>query len=396
MPYTSERLHALDAVRAFALLSGIFLHASVFWLADASEVGIDETPSNTAAGVYYFIHIFRMPVFFLIAGYFGRLVTEKRGVAAFVRDRAKRIALPLSVGVVVIPMFTLAAFSLGALASGMSVADLMALTQAFTGQEVRSANFGPPELGFLGHLWFLYYLLIFYAGALLVRHLGKAPDRVVRVVMRSGLAPVAFGLPVAAYYVFGWHEWPGWTGLPNPASVIPFAPALVGYGVFFIVGWLLHRQTDLLLQLRDKWVGYTVAGTVLAVTSYVIAGPTPHWSAYLDGSKLYVYAVTYMTAAWSLSFALIGLGLRFLSDHSPTRRYLADSSYWLYLMHLAPITFFVALLDPLDWHWGFKYVIMIAASIPLLLLSYHYLVRYTFIGATLNGRRQEPAYQRGD
>jgi hypothetical protein len=31
---------------------------------------------------------------------------------------------------------------------------------------------------------------------------------------------------------------------------------------------------------------------------------------------------------------------------------------------------------------------MIGGSMPILLLSYHYLVRFTWIGAILNGRRQ--------
>lgn len=388
MHQTTERLHAMDAVRAFALLAGVALHAS------ATQASIDGEQSAALAAIFYFIHIFRMPVFFLVAGYFGRLLLERRGVKAFAKNRAKRIALPFAVSVPTIPILALLAFALGALTSGMSVDDLTTFGRDFAEQQEPSAHFGPTTLGFLAHLWFLYYLLMFYAAALVARTLTRDTalrgiDGAVRFLMRSGLAALAFALPVAAWYVHLWPEWPGWTGLPAPGSLIPFVPALIGYGSCFTVGWLLHRQTNLLLQLRDRWAWYSLAGIGLAVASYWIAGPTAHWSAYLQGWELNAFAATYMTASWCLSFALIGLGLRFLSNPNPARKYVADSSYWLYLMHLVPIMFFVAWLHPLDWHWGLKFTIIIAASVPLLLVSYHYLVRYTVIGATLNGQRHK-------
>jgi hypothetical protein len=45
------------------------------------------------------------------------------------------------------------------------------------------------------------------------------------------------------------------------------------------------------------------------------------------------------------------------------------------------------LLRPHGWHWSMKFSITLAASVLLLLLTYHAFVRFTFIGATLNGRR---------
>ena len=56
-------------------------------------------------------------------------------------------------------------------------------------------------------------------------------------------------------------------------------------------------------------------------------------------------------------------------------------------MHIAALLFFDRILHPLPWHWSVKYLVSIAGAMLVLLLSYHYLVRYTFIGATLNGRR---------
>ena len=56
-------------------------------------------------------------------------------------------------------------------------------------------------------------------------------------------------------------------------------------------------------------------------------------------------------------------------------------------MHLPVLAFFAAWWNPLPWHWTIKYPLQIAATLGVLLLSYRYLVRSTFIGAMLNGRR---------
>jgi peptidoglycan/LPS O-acetylase OafA/YrhL len=101
-----------------------------------------------------------------------------------------------------------------------------------------------------------------------------------------------------------------------------------------------------------------------------------------------VDALPFTTAAiWFWTFGIVGAGLRFCSQPSPVRRYLADSSYYLYLAHL-PLVFFLQLVfarAPL--HWTVKFPLILAIALILLLVSYHYWVRPTFIGALLNGRK---------
>jgi glucans biosynthesis protein C len=392
----SERLHALDAVRAAALLAGVAFHALFPWLEDApnNNGGIPEGPSSVAAAIFFFLHMFRVPVFFLIAGYFGRLLLERRGTNAFVKDRAKRIAVPLAVGAIFFPVATVVAFLLGSLASGMSVDELMALWQTPTDQQTQppAGGAGAATSFHFGHLWFLYYLIMFYIVALAVRAAMSAKiksgiDNALRFLMSTGLAAPVFGLPVAAAYVFMWPEWSAWTGLPTSASIIPHIPTLLTFGLFFAVGWLLHRQPDSLLQLRERWVPYLIVAIPLAITAYLIAGPTPRWLPHLSGVRLQIYAAAYLLVSWCASFALIGLAQRFLSSPSPARRYVAEASYWIYLAHLTVVVFFLQLLHRFDLHWSIKYVITLAFSVPLLLLSYHIFVRHTFIGAILNGRR---------
>ena len=71
--------------------------------------------------------MFRMSAFFLIAGFFARVLVERRGVKAFVKDRAKRVAVPLVLFGIVVMLTSAVGFVLGALPHGIDY--LMSLVQ---------------------------------------------------------------------------------------------------------------------------------------------------------------------------------------------------------------------------------------------------------------------------
>ena len=381
--HSPDRLHALDAVRAFALLLGIALHATQPFVAGLPWM-TPEAPSDVMAGVFYTIHMFRMPLFFLIAGFFGRMLLERRGATGFIKDRSRRILLPLVIGLPIVMLITGLAYLAGALASG---ADLHSV------QQLKPPP-SPVQHSVLArinliHLWFLYYLVIFYVMALAARFVFRKVellDSAVRFLVRGAWGPLILALPIAAYYA-ELRGWSSWGGLPAPFSLVPDAGALLSYGLFFAFGWLLQRQQQSLAFLERLWPLYCSLAIAAWFVCRFIGGATPHWGPYLKNLELLAYTFSYMAGAWFWSFGLIGAAMRFLSGFSPVRRYLADSSYWLYLMHIAALLFFDQVLHPLSWHWSVKYLLSITGAMAVLLVSYHYLVRFTFIGATLNGRR---------
>lgn len=96
-----KRYHDYDALRAFAMLLGILLHGLMSFV----ELPFGMWPAqdvqrNTA--VYGFIvhalHGFRLPLFFLMSGFFTAMLWRKRGLRKLIAHRAKRILLPLVVG----------------------------------------------------------------------------------------------------------------------------------------------------------------------------------------------------------------------------------------------------------------------------------------------------------
>ena len=50
-------------------------------------------------------------------------------------------------------------------------------------------------------------------------------------------------------------------------------------------------------------------------------------------------------------------------------------------------------VSQLDWPWLVKFAVIMLVSLPVMFASYQYLVRYSFIGVVLNGRRMRPEAQ---
>jgi ABC-type multidrug transport system ATPase subunit len=86
-------------------------------------------------------------------------------------------------------------------------------------------------------------------------------------------------------------------------------------------------------------------------------------------------------------FGLTGAALRFLSNYSATRRYIADASYWIYIAHLPVVAALQVWVGHWNLHWAVKYPFILLLSFAALFASYHLLVRSTPIGLLLNGRR---------
>ena len=94
------------------MLLGIVLHAALFFVPDLwskaySAEGYPAEVSGIYTLLFFGIHGFRMPVFFLLSGFFTALLWQRRGLRQLAMQRLKRIGLPLAIGAfTVIPITT--------------------------------------------------------------------------------------------------------------------------------------------------------------------------------------------------------------------------------------------------------------------------------------------------
>ncbi|MDR3623121.1 MAG: acyltransferase family protein [Paludisphaera borealis] len=91
----------LDALRAVAMLLGIALHSALsffpaFWV-------VSDRRQSPGFGVFFSaVHGFRMPLFFVMSGFFSAMLMSRRGRGALVKHRFRRVFLPLLLGLVTI------------------------------------------------------------------------------------------------------------------------------------------------------------------------------------------------------------------------------------------------------------------------------------------------------
>ncbi len=386
-----ERFHSLDALRAGALLLGIALHATMSFLPGFRDTGwpiSDASESATMGIVFYVVHIFRMATFFLVAGFFARLLFTRLGAGGFIKNRLRRIALPLvAFFPVVMPLCILpivwAARQAAAVGAGAAAGPPAGFPKGFS----------------WGHFWFLYLLLVLYAllliGRVIVVTMDRRGtfrafiDRVLQKALAIRLAPVLLAVPLGTLlYATPW--WLQWSGIPTPlAGFVPNLPAVACFGAAVLFGWCLHRQQALFELLRRDhllYLGAALAASAVALSlvglkmkALTVIPMTPEIRA--------LYAGTYMLAMWCWSLGLAGAAVAWLSAPSARWRYLSDASYWMYIVHVPIVWGLQAWMMRWPLHWSIKYALILSITGALLLASYHYLVRSTFLGKFLNGRK---------
>lgn len=382
-----ERLHALDAVRAGALLLGVAFHAAMTFLPGPQIWVVRDTSSEGLSLFFFVAHIFRMTTFFVIAGYFGRMLIGRRGTGGFVRNRLVRITLPLLVFWPIVMAGIIGCFIWGA--------------AAMNGGTLPAAP--PPPLPTLAtfpltHLWFLYMLTLLYAAALAIRGLVALLDRdrrlgesvidpAMRMLVATPAAALLLAAPLAIAFAFK-QGWFAWGGIPTPdTGFVPNLTAAIGFGTAFAFGWLLQRQRSLLAGIERWWSVQLVAAVALTAVCRWLLGESSPYAPIAEGGIKPLYAACYALAIWSWTLGLIGAAMRFLNKERRSLRYVADASYWIYLIHMPVVMALQVWIFPLALPALAKWGIVTGGAFLILLASYHLLVRHSFVGRWLNGRK---------
>lgn len=387
----NTRLDYLDAVRAFALLLGIVFHAALSFL--PTYIGWAVMDISTSPFVKDFMmlsHAFRMPLFFLIAGFFSHRVLHGKGAGVFIKSRLVRIGIPFLIGWFIMKPLLVSCWVMGNESMRGDVHILAGLKIGF-----QSLGELPNGLFAGSHLWFLYYLMLVTASLLAIRYLMLALPRVKHALLAaadrtlSWTANKCWVLPLlalpTALCLWKMSNW----GLDTPdRSLVPHMPVLLLYGSFFTLGWLLDRQPETINSFAHISLGRIVFGIIaIAVTLYFSRFQNdpghPQYTAYRAG-----FIAGYACMIWALVMLTIGLFKRFCDKPNQAIRYIADSSYWLYLVHLPIVIWLQIAFAEFTIHWSLKLFAISTITIALSLLMYDLFVRSTLIGKVLNGRRK--------
>jgi peptidoglycan/LPS O-acetylase OafA/YrhL len=263
----------------------------------------------------------------------------------------------------------------------------------FVMEALRSGSFLTPLRTL--HLWFLYYLLYFSVAALVLAALvprivrvgaRAAFDRTFRVIAGSPVRAFILAVPTCATLYFMNSG-----TLDTNATFVLTPASLIAYSVFFGFGWFLFKHSDLLPSFRKyAWTQVALALALFPINLQYTSATMRALPRYNPESHT-IAIVTASVIMWLLIFGFLGLAQRHLSRENKHVRYLADASYWMYLVHLPVVLWLQVALVSWEAPGILKFLAVMVATTAITLGSYSLFVRYSFIGTALNGVRRRGA-----
>ena len=383
-----SRRYDLDALRAVAMLLGIALHAGLSFTPFPWPVQ-DTQQSGFFGLLFAAIHGFRMPVFFVLSGFFTAMLWRGRGLKSLLSHRFRRALLPFLLGLVTI-------------VPAVNWISGWAIASAFEANAAKAAEDSIWSAAKNGHL------------AAMERHLKNGAD-INGIDPASGQTPLVWAAllgrveavdwlilsPVRLLYLIPLTMLPqslmglvaSGFGPDTSSGLLPMPHILLYYALFFAFGTLYFDCDDPDGRVGKCW-GLALPLGLLIVFPLGLEFSTGAFGfrqEIFDPAMARVAAVALQaTYAWMMTFACMGLFRKLCARENKTIRYLSDSSYWLYATHVPLVI--GAQLAVRDWSLSpaVKYFLVVLAVTGLLLLIYQFFVRYTWLGKLLNGPRVRP------
>jgi glucans biosynthesis protein C len=390
------RYHGLDALRAVTMALVVVLHAALPYAVMPIPNLIWAVRDPAAHPAFDLLCWWTLGIsspFYLMSGFFAVELVRGRGLRAFIVNRVQRIVGPfLAAGLTILPA-TFFVWTGGWLISGRcSLKEIERMR--FYAKGYQRNLYGP------AHLWSLEYLAIMLVVFCLIwgvlglippmripkqRVLGSVRDWLLGR-LASPWRPLWLALPTTLILWAG-HRQIGLDAMMDRLNSFVPEPFRLGHNaVYFAVGVCLHYwRSDLSRFAAQRWTYMALSLPVFGCRAVFV-----HWDLVhtLHGPATLALAASGALFAWLLTFGLLGIALGSFVRPSATFRYFADSSYWVYLCHLPIVGLIQVLLWPVAAPAGLKFLVALAGTMALCMASYHSMVRFTFLGLWLHGRRQ--------
>ncbi len=175
--------------------------------------------------------------------------------------------------------------------------------------------------------------------------------------------------------------------LAETGSFLPPLAEWIQHGIFFIAGLVFFSKKNSLLDRFSSRCWYYLAAGLIAFVAWLVLNDINTKTAQAIDITNFWMAYAYNTCTWFWTFGIIGAFPRYFPTQGPKLKYLAESSYWVYLVHMLGTIGFGALMCNLALPALVKMLINIVMTTMFCLLSYHFFVRETFIGRLLNGQK---------
>ncbi len=297
----------MDAMRGILMMLGLVYHsAKLFSTRQDWALYVTHT-SSFATLLVDILHIFRMPAFFIVSGYFAAMTLKKYGVQKFLQVRIARIFIPLVV-------------------TALTLNSLQALLLTKNGWMHLTLSEYITQGEWVTHLWFLLNLIVYFLlAALFVALFHKrfftlleSIDKILEKIPFSLILLVILPLVVMGFLALS---------TLYPIHVILKTELLFRYMPFFLFGMLLFAHNGLLRRFVTfpAWLSLAIM-----IASILLVDSLKHMEGY---SWYIVQNIVFSVGMWSSASLCFYLFKRFADYKSKLFLALSDMSYTVYLFH---------------------------------------------------------------
>ncbi|MFG6460650.1 acyltransferase family protein [Roseateles sp. DXS20W] len=357
----TPRLPFLDGLRvaAFALL--IPYHVGMYYVTWDWHV---KSPAASDA-LEPFMQLsspWRLSLLFLIAGAACQGLFAKRGALGTLKDRSRRLLLPLLFGMVII-----------------------VTPQAYFEVRTQAPELLPGDGGYLdfwarylkggalcrgddcldvptwNHLWFLPYLWVYAVAGAALASLKLKPRAVELPAWAWLLAPA---VPLALLRVTVMPHW------PSTHDLVHDLYNHLQYGFVFAVGWASRTPLAQGLwpaALRLRWAALAVS---LATWAALLAFNARYADAVPPDAGLVAARTLRGALTWWAIVACCGWAQRAFQRETPALREAAAAVFCLYILHQSVIVLLTQALKPLVLPWGLEAGLLIVLTFAICALAY--------------------------
>ncbi|MBB5987011.1 acyltransferase family protein [Sphingobium lignivorans] len=365
----AQREHHWDAIRALLMLLGIPYHVAMAYR--ANDVWIVNAREGALIWTWLadFIHVFRMPAFFLIAGYFAALLLSRRSSGEWLKGRFLRLGIP----------FLACLLTLNPLLNLFCELSNFSIGPALASWEHNSSVSG----GYwVRHLWFIIVLLQCSALAALLTTLSPrlsqaqiAPATDFRLARRPALVVLLTALVLGAWEASAIELFYAAGFATNVPQQIFRLDQLLQFIPWFAAGCLVARAPRLRDALHRPSFAIALLG-VLALAAHFMFKGQLHPAAGRLVETVAAVAITQMLLA----------GVKHVADRPhPAVQELVRASFVIYLFHLPITAALVVIGQPLALPVSVKAVLAILLTLGLSWMAWRIVLRSPMLRLLYDG-----------
>lgn len=312
MKIVSQRRHDIDWLRVLGVLLLVPFHAAQIFILDPNSIMYVKNTINSRAltRMAGFIHMWHMPMLFIISGSATYLALGVRSVGQYIRERFLRLFVPFTFGILTyIPLTTYIQHSK---TTSLPEAYLGFFQIDFAHLDGMNGTFTP------AHLWFILYLFAFsLVGLPIFLAIGsewvKNAIENAAIVLPPTLTLLLFGVPLILAVAMDI------LGDKNP----------IYYFLVFFYGFLITSDPRFQQTIDKMTLGFLAFGIFAALIQMATNHNYPEWT-----FAWIAHGLLYEMGRWTLTLAVLGLGHRFLNRTNGLLRYSNEAAMPFYLLHM--------------------------------------------------------------